>query len=82
MRRGAVAEWLMAAVLKTAGAQALVSSNLTRSARPGVLTRRRQPSAGRSSCESIGAMIICFVGLGSTGGLMASDLAVSVRANR
>ena len=32
MRDGAVAEWLMAAVLKTAGAQALVSSNLTRSA--------------------------------------------------
>ncbi len=30
---GAVAEWLMAAVLKTAGVQALVSSNLTRSAR-------------------------------------------------
>jgi hypothetical protein len=32
LRGGAVAEWLMAAVLKTAGAQALVSSNLTRSA--------------------------------------------------
>jgi hypothetical protein len=29
---GAVAEWLMAAVLKTAEAQAFVSSNLTRSA--------------------------------------------------
>jgi hypothetical protein len=58
LRDGAVAEWLMAAVLKTAGAQALVSSNLTRSAsrsashvaegRPSVMSpdgRRRDPGA-------------------------------------
>ncbi len=41
---GAVAEWLMAAVLKTAGAQALVSSNLTRSA---TLAAMRPQSARR-----------------------------------
>ena len=52
MLGGAVAEWLMAAVLKTAGVQALVSSNLTRSAnRTGTPT----PAADAAALHRIAA---------------------------
>src|SRR5450759_2647489 len=83
MRDGAVAEWLMAAVLKTAGAQALVSSNLTRSATMNSrFTSSRRPSRssrGRSRLRPRLGWILMQAGVDCEGSIRASEPAGDCR---